>query len=531
MRKQTIRRLVIGAAALSAAAMLSGCGGTKLNVLDYVQVRFTGLNGEGQVVVEFDEEAALNAIAAASKEGLSENEKTSIRNILSIAERDIAVSTESGLKNGDQITVTTKLDSKNLKEYKTTLSNGQKKFDVSGLVDGVTIDLTDYVTFSYQGFDGIGTAYAGFDWDGYLGAVNAQITAAGSAAANDIAVYEVRNAPYVSSPEQFDLSNGDTVTATVTAEQSQYDSIGIILEGGEATGTVEGLQEPQQVDLAEAVTPVITGICPNLNVNYNVNWDLPYADAITRPDSGRAALNNGDTLEGTIGYDENYLKRNGYLVGTDAYSYTISDMPTYLVDFSQEKAQETVKAWADEKVAAGAFGGSIDAAESFLSDYSWGDLQNAQIQLAGIYGATADEAEAKAAAEKAMQNASEGIQEILPPSVYNKLYFITMTSLPVVQEDGTISVQNVYTVDSIGKLIQAGDGTIYDPSEILKDEYGNQIEKKEYDADGNEVNFRVWSSESFATFEEAKDQPPPITEFSIQVWVLSLVIGIPTSEF
>ena len=115
MRKQTIRRLVIGAAALSAAAMLSGCGGTKLNVLDYVQVRFTGLNGEGQAVVEFDEEAALNAISAASKEGLSENEKTSIRNILSIAERDIAVSTESGLKNGDQITVTTKLDSKNLK--------------------------------------------------------------------------------------------------------------------------------------------------------------------------------------------------------------------------------------------------------------------------------------------------------------------------------------------------------------------------------------------------------------------------------
>ena len=220
MRKQTIRRLVIGAAALSAAAMLSGCGGTKLNVLDYVQVRFTGLNGEGQAVVEFDEEAALNAIAAASKEGLSENEKTSIRNILSIAERDIAVSTESGLKNGDQITVTTKLDSKNLKEYKTTLSNGQKKFDVSGLVDGVTIDLTDYVTFTYQGFDGIGTAYAGFDWDGYLGAVNAQITAAGSAAANDIAVYEVRNAPYVSSPEQIDLSNGDTVTATVTPQSS-----------------------------------------------------------------------------------------------------------------------------------------------------------------------------------------------------------------------------------------------------------------------------------------------------------------------
>ena len=90
-----------------------------------------------------------------------------------------------------------------------------------------------------------------------------------------------------------------------------------------------------------------------------------------------------------------------------------------------------MKAWADGKVAAGAFGGSIDAAESFLSDYSWGDLQNAQIQLAGIYGATADEAEARAAAEKAIQNASEGNQEILPPSVYNKLYFITMTSLPV----------------------------------------------------------------------------------------------------
>ena len=494
MKKKRSGYLFWGTAAFAAAVAFSGCGSNaKLNVMDFVQVKFTGINGEGKVEINFDEEAALASIAAESKQGLSENDKTSIRNILSIAERDIAVSSESGLKNGDGITVTTKLDGSTLKEYKTAIANSSKKFDVSGLVDGVTLDLTDYVTFSYSGFDGHGTAYPGFDWDAYNKALNEQVQAVAGSDTGSLSsvIAQAQNAPSLSSGNYIDLSNGDTVTTTVSAMPSQFDSIGIILEGGEKSETVSGLEEPQEIDLSDYVQAAFSGICPNLNVSYTVSDDFSMAYYIYRPESRELFLNNGDSVEETISCEKSDLLRNGYNVTNDEVVFTVSERPSYLVDYSQETAQETVRALAEEKTEAGAFSGNVDVAETYLEDYSQGDWQNADIQLAGIYGYTADIEGAEAA-------------DFEYP-VYNKLYLVTLTSIPVQSGDGTSAGKNVWTVHSIGKLVQKPDGSLYDPAETVTDEYGNNMENQDYDASGEPVNYRTWDAYSFDTREEAMD--------------------------
>ena len=76
-------------------------------------------------------------------------------------------------------------------------------------------------------------------------------------------------------------------------------------------------------ELNEAVTPVITGICPNLNVNYNVNWDLPYADAMMTPE-GQIALarvyvsEQLSAFSACPGWFFQTWKTSGRLVGWDA---------------------------------------------------------------------------------------------------------------------------------------------------------------------------------------------------------------------
>ena len=131
---------------------------------------------------------------------------------------------------------------------------------------GKAINLRDYVTITYSGIDGKGTAYVSVDYESMASASlsskeksqieNGDITSVSTwqtAAAGWGALYTkqsvLSSAITCTLEDQPDgLSNGDTVTVQVDIDKDALKAVGIKVKGKDFTDTVSGLIEVQNID-------------------------------------------------------------------------------------------------------------------------------------------------------------------------------------------------------------------------------------------------------------------------------------------
>lgn len=81
------------------------------------------------------------------------------------------------------------------------------------------------------------------------------------------------------SPKE-NLSNGDEVTVTAVVDNDTAKEYDLALKGGEKKFTVEGLQEPQELDLFENIDVQFNGIAPYITASVNggsVGVDVDYS--------------------------------------------------------------------------------------------------------------------------------------------------------------------------------------------------------------------------------------------------------------
>ena len=111
-----------------ALCLLSGCGKTAVDLTDYVNVRFSGANGNGRARCDLDYSALEAALAADS------SKEAGLGSLLRLESSiHITVTPDKNLSNGDKVTVTVSFDADAAKTAGYKLKGGSRSFTVKGL--------------------------------------------------------------------------------------------------------------------------------------------------------------------------------------------------------------------------------------------------------------------------------------------------------------------------------------------------------------------------------------------------------------
>lgn len=220
---------------------------------------------------------------------------------------------------------------------------------------GKAINLRDYVTITYSGIDGKGTAYVSVDYESMASASlsskeksqieNGDITSVSTwqtAAAGWGALYTkqsvLSSAITCTLEDQPDgLSNGDTVTVQVDIDKDALKAVGIKVKGKDFTDTVSGLIEVQNIDAFADISVQFSGIAPNGEAQV-INNSRDAACMQYEYDLDKSeGLSNGDTVTVTISdYNlDDIAEQTGEAPAEMQKTFTVSGLSAYVTKLDQ----------------------------------------------------------------------------------------------------------------------------------------------------------------------------------------------------
>lgn len=213
---------LIGMAVMGCA----GCGGTKVDMTDYITVEFAGVNGDGTATCSVDTVRLEQDLAGDDDGQISQEE---LQKLAWITQFEMTLSyrldQDTGLSNGDRVTVTVECDEEFAKENKVKVIGDEKTFEVEGLKDPVQVDA--FAPDIFQTETGVVLEYSGT-------APEASLTVRNQCAG------EPESLISYTADTTSGLKNGDEIkiTAELPAEAAQE---GYVLKETEKTVKVEGL--------------------------------------------------------------------------------------------------------------------------------------------------------------------------------------------------------------------------------------------------------------------------------------------------
>lgn len=531
---------------------------------EYVKVSCSGLDGEGTARLSFDAHSFLNAIR--EEKELKPAQESELEGMLVNADKYFHLSENTGLSNGDEISIESDMPSDFLKPYRISVKNSSVKYTVAGLTDMQTIPLENYGTTSFYGFEGYGEAVAYIDYD-ELYKETAQMVrqADDSEEAEAYIASQLYSDLYqcvenVSVSQREGLSNGDSVTVTypvreardrieaygivfvggeeqlkveglqpvetmdigdyLKAEVRGYDgageikvsideetmardlagkltetrngyeaedvaaqiqnyidahftvgadqterisngeeirifaesvdgemyvkTVGFRLEGAEKTISAEGLEDPQEVDLMDLLTIDFSGTCPKVQVEASIDEDSPLYSYVSKDSyydiPYEIYAQNGDTLDVTLEYQEEAALEAGYRVVNSEKSYEITGLDTYDFPLDSVDAENLQHVEAQCKTEIQVF--LMDREEELLENLTegrglilWSQVKQELDQIVKVY------------AERAYYD-------------FNKAFFVYKASLPIMQQDESVSRQTVYAAAYFTNLVQTPEGNL-----------------------------------------------------------------------
>lgn len=235
------------------------------------------------------------------------------------------------------------------------------------LFGGKSIDMQDYVTVNFSGVDGKGTAYVDVDYDSMgtnlltsaqkrkleTGNGWSSINTAVGALGQQWILAEALDCELDQSSE---LSNGDKVTVTVTADKDILKQLGVKVKHKKLTFKVEGLVEVSNIDAFADISVQFSGIAPQGEaeiINNSSDDACMQFDYSLDQNSG---LSNGDTVTVTISdYDlEGIAERTGKTPEEMSKSFTVEGLQEYVTKLDQinDTARKSMQKEAEDYIRA-----------------------------------------------------------------------------------------------------------------------------------------------------------------------------------
>ncbi len=250
----------------------------KIYIDDYFHVVFEGVDGNGRASLSTSEKE-YEALKKLDKKLFGDDaDEESIAKYLT-PYIDMSEEELNTLKNGQKIKIKLKINKEIYDEvdgYKFVLRH--KTVKVKGLYKSTQLNVLDYITPVFNGYDGYGMPQS-LDTLVFplINGTEARVTHQGHQLR--IEIYETKSDSYISTVyARFDryehLSNGDTVNLSINASDydtsSLYSGYGLILASQTKSFTVSGLEEPIYADLTKYINVKFTGISTVATMNFEI---------------------------------------------------------------------------------------------------------------------------------------------------------------------------------------------------------------------------------------------------------------------
>ena len=219
------------------------------------------------------------------------------------------------------------------------------------------IEMAPYLSVSYTGYNGNGTAHVDFDFAAFEYGIMSEwndkemLEKLGELTAVEMTI------TYAADISE-GLSNGDTITVKISFDEAKAKEYGYSFTGLEKKFTVEGLTEPIEIDpfaedifgSGKIVNATLEGIDPFVCLYLSNNAEL--SDPIrhiTYTADKDWNLKNGEVITITAAMDENY-QQQGYLLtrtettivveGFDRYASAASDLTSTVLQSISDRAYQ-----------------------------------------------------------------------------------------------------------------------------------------------------------------------------------------------
>lgn len=307
--------------------MLVGCGNRE-DMMDYIDVEFSGIDTRGTAEYIFDEDSFLESLYGTSNfDELDMEQQDELYDAGEASE--ITLDNDSNLENGDTVTVTVEVD-----EDRTEILSGgsEQEFEVEGLSEGTTVDAAYFE-------DNVSASFDGVDGSGVVQEINQSFD---------------EDFPEVSFDVENDgeLSNGESAVFTVDdnsfnrLSQSDY-----ILSEDDRSFEIEvgGLREPTVItneELSENVVVTFSGASGRGSADHietTFSSDVPSFEVEVE---NNGELSNGDNVEVSV-TDESLeqLERQEYVIedGSESFEVEVNGLTGYAATMSEINNLEDVK--------------------------------------------------------------------------------------------------------------------------------------------------------------------------------------------
>ncbi len=520
----------------------------EIRLANYLALDLDGFDGYGRASLAFDRSGVVKAIQDRIAEVEPELKEEEVQKVYQeeFAKTLDNISFEyeplNQLANGDKPEIAIKVDQAEFEEYGLSLITDSPEFQVEGLPPVEEIDYQDYLTVTFDGYDGAGSWYSRIDEEklsadlaelfqkdqrGLYGReIYGQTTADDAEdAAYRLVSYWNNNYKVRDRESSQSYANGDKLTLTCawedpyaeddweadseeTSEETSEDNkdkrsdtvmledIGIRLNSGfEYETEVAGLKEPEEVDLAEAISVTFSGTCPDVYANVEVDYDkYPFmynTSAYEDLYSQSITAENGDKFEGKLTYDAQDMLENGYVVVNDTYSFPVEGLQTYTLGTDPADYAEIAKS-------------AVREAENYLASDSEYILRSVGLDDLFVQW------------DQIQTSAVEAEYALTGPDSWedgNRLFIVTQTVLPVKNYARQEQTENVWIAAYTDDLVKNADGSISRPEYWNTFYAGSQSQLQEqideefdYDFEGSEIVATALEAEAEAESEAETEE-------------------------
>lgn len=192
-----------------------------------------------------------------------------------------------------------------------------------------TIDMKDYIQISYTGMNTVGDADIDVDW---MSLDNKALADSGNFLGDSILL---ESSIQVEATPTEDLSNGDTVTVTVTYDEGTAERLKLKFVNTTIDYTVSGLVDGVQTDVFADLAVTFEGIAPQGTVAIQNNSNDSFVKSVSFSVEPSSGLSNGDTVTVTARYNEQNAIDQMRVVSETTKTYTVSGLDAYVTTYDQ----------------------------------------------------------------------------------------------------------------------------------------------------------------------------------------------------
>ena len=221
-----------------------------------------------------------------------------------------------------------------------------------------TIDLNDYVQVEFNGYDMAGRAAATIDYENLIAENEKAFGLDEDTDDTERAKVYIAIGRSISGSldKNSELSNGETVCFEwdIDGLDSLEEKYGVELKFSDLEIEVEGLDEPQALNLFDYVEVEYNGTAPNGNVAITQKDDIPLK--VSCEADKASGLKNGDivTIAVTTRNLDEYALQLGYIIAETEREYIVGGLPYYaasVADIPEETQQKMQKQAEDALIA------------------------------------------------------------------------------------------------------------------------------------------------------------------------------------